>query len=255
MQSCHSTLIMGDCEEEEVGKNGHFLADDYAAESMAADMDPWLIFDGRKTPRAEFEDWLETNRPSRVLRYGDPERSMEAVGWIAVYGPNFCPDAGFVTELQEDWERLQASGRHVTFDTIKELALNHKVVSGKWLMHLDTGFKVDHAWRGIATLVVDGRIGVAKVSPCMPNSDRKHVICVYNEDFTVEEQVMDVDAAIRSAGIKCSISYKPDVYTYLGIYRNNRWRLCPTIYESKYDLECIPRRSRIINKISNSEVS
>ncbi|XP_078516830.1 UPF0696 protein C11orf68 homolog [Lissotriton helveticus] len=246
---------MGDCEEEEMGKNVHFPAEDYAAESLAADMDPWLIFDARKTPRAEFEDWLETNRPSRVLRYGDPERSMEAVGWISVKGPNYWHESGQVSALQEDWERLQASGRQITFDTIKELALNHKVVTGKWLMHLDTGFKIDHAWRGIANLVVDGKIGSAKVSPFMPNLERKHVICVYNEDFTDEESVMDVDAAIRSAGIKCSISYKPDVYTYLGIYRNNRWRLCPTIYESKYDLECIPRRSRIINKVSNTEVS
>uniref|UniRef100_A0A8C3PCX8 Chromosome 11 open reading frame 68 n=1 Tax=Chrysemys picta bellii TaxID=8478 RepID=A0A8C3PCX8_CHRPI len=234
---------------------GAFSAEHLAAESMAADMDPWVVFDARKTPRAEFEEWLQTYQPSRVSRFGDPERRTEPVGWIAIYGPNYCPESGDVVGLQEAWERLQISGRHVTFDTIRELALNHCVLTGKWLMHLDTGFKVDHAWSGIARSVLEGHFGVAKVSPCYPNSDRKHVICIYTDDFTDEEKVMDADAAIRGTGVKCLLSYKPDVYTYLGIYRDNRWHLCPTIYESKFDLECIPRRSRIINKVSNTEVT
>ncbi|XP_043929712.1 UPF0696 protein C11orf68 homolog [Protopterus annectens] len=242
-------------EEGEMEKEERFPAEDYAAEALAADMDPWVIFDARKTPRAEFEDWLDTNRPSRVCRYGDPDRNTEPVGWIAVYGWNHIPDTGDVDALQDDWEGLQSSGREVSFETIKELALNHRVLTGKWLMHLDTGFKVDHAWRGIAQSVLDGRIAEAKVSPHIPDLNSKHVICVYNRDFTNVQEVINLDTAIRATGVKCQLSYKPDVYTYLGIYRNNRWRLCPTIYESRFDLECIPRRSRIINKITNNEVT
>nr|XP_033813341.1 UPF0696 protein C11orf68 homolog [Geotrypetes seraphini] len=244
---------MADYEDEQT-RASHFPAEDYAAESMAADMDPWVVFDARKTPRAEFEDWLDTYRPSRVLRQGNPNNNMQPIGWIAVYGPDFTPEAGRVSELQDDWEQLQASSRKIDFDTVRELALNHGVLSGKWLMHLDTGFKVDHAWRQVAACVLEGRAGLAKVSPFSSDSD-KHVICVYNCNFTDEEKVMELDAAIRAAGIKCQLSYKPDVYTYLGIYRNNRWHLCPTIYESKFDLECIPRRSRIINKVNNMEVN
>ncbi|XP_006002518.1 UPF0696 protein C11orf68 homolog [Latimeria chalumnae] len=233
----------------------HFPAEDYAAEAMAADMDPWLVFDARKTPRAEFEDWLETNRPSRVCRYGDPTRDLGPVGWVAVYGPDLFPTQGDVEGLQEDWEQLQTSQRPINFETIKELALNHQVLAGKWLMHLETGFKVDHAWRGIACSILEGKMTQAKVSPYCPDAKGKHVICVYNNDFTNEEEVMDLDAAIRATGVKCPLFYKPDVYTYLGIYRNNCWRLCPTIYESKFNLECIPRRSRILNKVTNSEVT
>ncbi|KAF7686860.1 hypothetical protein HF521_015253 [Silurus meridionalis] len=175
--------------------------------------------------------------------------------WIAVYGTTHGPSNSDVSGLQESWERLLSSGRPVTFQTIKELALNHNVLSGKWLMHLDTGFKVDHAWECIAKAIVDAKISVAKVSPRDPNSDSKHVICVYNENFTDEEQVMQLDAAIRTAGVKCPLTYKPDVYTYLGIYRKNRWKLCPTIYESKFDLECVPRRSHVFNRVTNLEVT
>ncbi|XP_026876769.1 UPF0696 protein C11orf68 homolog [Electrophorus electricus] len=239
----------------EVEHNEPLSAEDYAAEAMAADMDPWIIFDARKTPRAEFCSWLESNRPSQVCRFGDEEGGSGPVGWIAVLGPDHCPSTMDVSGLQENWERLLASGRPITFQTIKELALNHNVRTGKWLMHLDTGFKVDHAWECVARAVLDGKILQAKVSPRDPKSNVKHVICVYNHNFADEEQVMQLDAAIRAVGVKCPLTYKPDVYTYLGIYRNNRWKLCPTIYESKFDLECVPRRSHVINKVTNLEVT
>lgn len=241
--------------EGEVENPEPLSAESYAAEAMAADMDPWIVFDARKTPKAEFDSWLETNRPSQVGRFGDEEGGKGPVGWIAVRGPDYCPSTGDVTGLQESWERLLASGRPVSFQTVKELALNHGVLTGKWLMHLDTGFKVDHAWECVARAVLDRKISVAKVSPRDPKSDSKHVICVYNKNFTDENQVMRLDAVIRATGVKCPLSYKPDVYTYLGIYRNNCWKLCPTIYESKFDLECVPRRSYIINKITNLEVT
>ncbi|XP_070622646.1 UPF0696 protein C11orf68 homolog [Erythrolamprus reginae] len=242
-------------QHDETGKDGSFASEDLAAEAMAADMDTWVVFDARKTPKAEFEEWLQTYQPSRVSRYGNLACNTESVGWIAIYGPTFCPESGDVVGLQEDWERLQLSGRRVTFESIKELAMNRRVLTGKWLMHLDSGFKVDHAWCGIARAVLEGRVGVAKVSPCCPDSDRKHVICVYTDDFTNEEEVLVADSVIRATGVKCLLSYKPDVYTYLGIYRDNCWHLCPTIYESRFDLECVPRRSRVLNKVSNSEVT
>ncbi|XP_057709874.1 UPF0696 protein C11orf68 homolog [Corythoichthys intestinalis] len=231
-----------------------FAAETFAAEAMAADMDPWIKFDSRKTPRSEFDDWLASNRPSRVSRYGDEEHGVSPVGWIAVYGPNYSPCTGDVDALQEDWEKLVASERPVNFQNIKELALNHDVLVGKWLMYLDSGFKVDHAWECVARATVDGKIFSAKVSPNDYKSSR-HVICVYNKNFTDESQVVQLDAHIRASGVKCQLSYKPDVYTYLGIYRNNRWKLCPTIYESKFNLECVPRRSHIVNKVTNLDVT
>ncbi|XP_069015231.1 UPF0696 protein C11orf68 homolog [Embiotoca jacksoni] len=230
-------------------------AETYAAEAMAADMDPWIVFDSRRTPRSEFDGWLESNRPSRVQRFGDEEGGGGPVGWIAVLGPNHCPSPGDVVGLQESWEKLLASGRPVSFQTVKELALNHGVLTGKWLMHLDPGFKLDHAWECVARAALDGKISLVKVSPFNPKGESKQVICAYNQKFTEESEVMRLDCVIRAAGVKCPLSYKPDVYTNLGIYRNNRWKLCPTIYESKFDLECVPRRSHIVNKVTNLEVT
>ncbi|XP_053715253.1 UPF0696 protein C11orf68 homolog [Synchiropus splendidus] len=237
------------------GMDHEFGAERYAAEAMAADMDPWIIFDARRTPRSEFDSWLESNRPSQVSRFGNTESSQAPVGWIAVLGPNHGSVDGDVSGLQESWEKLLDSGRPVSFQNIKELALNHGVLAGKWLMHLDTGFKVDRAWECVARATVEGKISSAKVSPCDPSNNERHVICVYNNNFTDEGEVIRLDSYIRASGVKCPLAYKPDVYTYLGIYRNNRWKLCPTIYESKFNLECVPRRSLIINKVTNLEVT
>uniref|UniRef100_A0A1A8KK70 Chromosome 11 open reading frame 68 n=1 Tax=Nothobranchius kuhntae TaxID=321403 RepID=A0A1A8KK70_NOTKU len=232
-----------------------FMAEAFAAEAMAADMDPWIVFDSRRTPRSEFEGWLESNRPSQVYRFGAEEDSGCRVGWIAVLGPDHCPGGGDVMGLQESWEKLLASSRPVTFQTVKELALNHGVLTGKWLMHLDSGFKLDHAWECVARATLEGKISTVKVSPFNPKAEGKQVICAYNHNFTDESEVMRLDSVIRATGVKCPLSYKPDVYTYLGIYRNNLWKLCPTIYESKFDLECVPRRSHIINKVTRLEVT
>ncbi|XP_047445829.1 UPF0696 protein C11orf68 homolog [Mugil cephalus] len=247
-------------EEEEAPDDGDvetpYPSDTYAAEAMAADMDPWIVFDSRRTPRSEFDYWLESNRPSQVQRYGDEEGKTRPVGWIAVRGPNYCPDCGDLDGLQESWEKLLASCRPVNFQTVKELALNHRVLSGKWLMYLDSGFKLDRAWECVARATLDGKIFTTKVSPFDSKAGGgRQVICVYNSNFTDEREVVELDSVIRSTGVKCPLSYKPDVYTYLGIYRNNRWKLCPTIYESKFDLECVPRRSHIINKVTNVEVT
>ncbi|KAK9524488.1 hypothetical protein VZT92_016879 [Zoarces viviparus] len=232
-----------------------FAAETYAAEAMAADMDPWIVFDSRKTPRSEFDGWLASNGPSKVNRFGDEESGVSPVGWIAVLGLNDCPITGDVTGLQESWEKHLASGRPVSFQAVKELALNHGVLSGKWLMHLDSGFKLDHAWECVARAALDGKISQVKVSPHNPKGEGKQVICAYNQNFTDESEVIRLDNVIRATGVKCSLTYKPDVYTYLGIYRNNRWKLCPTIYESKFDLERVPRRSHIVNKVTNLEVT
>ncbi|KAM6949415.1 UPF0696 protein C11orf68 homolog [Aplochiton taeniatus] len=258
-------------EKQDVPGNGQtantdvFLAENYAAEALAADMDPWVVFDSSCMFRAEFDDWLETNMPSRVARFGDKDGGRGPVGWVCVRGPDSSNTEDFeetedfddvkdVKGLRESWEKLLSSGRPVSFQAVKELALNHRVLAGKWLMHLDTGFKVDHAWECVARATMEGKIWTVKVSPYDPSSESRHVICVYNQNFTDENQVMKLEAEIRATGVKCQLAYKPDVYTYLGIYRNNRWKLCPTIYESKLDLQCVPRRSRILNKVTNLEV-
>eukprot|EP00092_Neocalanus_flemingeri_P037012 GFUD01040295.1.p1 GENE.GFUD01040295.1~~GFUD01040295.1.p1 ORF type:complete len:439 (-),score=165.05 GFUD01040295.1:19-1335(-) len=78
---------------------------------------------------------------------------------------------------------------------------------------------------------------MVKVSPVEdidPNLARgEHVICVYNTDYKDTEQVMRVENLMRSAGVETLLNYKPDIFSALGIYRNNKWGFRPTIYCSR----------------------
>ncbi|XP_037696306.1 UPF0696 protein C11orf68 homolog isoform X2 [Choloepus didactylus] len=254
----HCRMEPGEEPEEEDSPGGRedgFTAEHLAAEAMAADMDPWLVFDARTTPATELDAWLAKYPPSQVTRYGDPgSPNSEPVGWIAVYGRGYTPNSGDVQGLQVAWEALQTSGRPITPSTLRQLAITHHVLSGKWLMHLAPGFKLDHAWAGIARAVVEGQLQVAKVSPRAKEGGRQ-VICVYTDDFTDRLGVLEADTAIRAAGIKCLLTYKPDVYTYLGIYRANRWHLCPTLYESRFQLGGNARGSRVLDRANNVELT
>ena len=49
----------------------------------------------------------------------------------------------------------------------------------------------------------------------------------------VSVQVMKAESLLRAAGVLGDLHYKPDIFTYLGIYRNNIWGFRPSIYMSK----------------------
>ena len=66
-----------------------------------------------------------------------------------------------------------------------------------------------------------------------PGSKGEHVVCVYNPDYQDTNQVMRVENLLRSAGAVGDLLYKPDIFSTLGIYRNNKWGFRPTIYTSR----------------------
>ncbi|XP_072031841.1 UPF0696 protein C11orf68 homolog [Amphiura filiformis] len=220
-------------------------AEQLAAEAMASDLSKWIVFDPSECGADEIDKFLQINSPSVIQR-------SDGIGWISVLGPQFMEERPWQVEdedkegLQQAWEDMQNSGRPITFETVLDLARAHKCLSGKWLFHMDTGIKVDHAWASIAKAVVSGECGMsAKVSPHEDDGRARprHVICVYNWDFTDEDTIIELEAGIRRAGIKCHMTYKPDAFTYMGIYRNNKWSLRPAIYASEYDLS--HRRSKV----------
>ena len=169
----------------------------------------------------------------------------DGIGWICVRARDRRrrterdDDYYDVDGLLESWERLLESGRPVCLQTITELAHMHKVLTGKWLFHVTTGLKVNHVWEIVARTTVNGELGTsAKVSPYegKQGESYRHVVCVYNDDFTNTEEVLALENKIRACGIKFQLLYKPDAFTHLGIYRNNAWKLRPTIHESVFDL-------------------
>merc|ERR1719470_365730 len=72
---------------------------------------------------------------------------------------------------------------------------------------------------------------VEDVNPSVSRGD--HVLVVYNTCYTDTQQVMRVENRLRSVGLYLPLNYKPDVFSALGIYRNNKWGFRTTIYSSK----------------------
>lgn len=44
---------------------------------------------------------------------------------------------------------------------------------------------------------------------------------------------MRIESLLRSAGVLGELLYKPDIFSTLGIYRNNSWGFRPSIYSSR----------------------
>jgi hypothetical protein len=105
---------------------------------------------------------------------------------------------------------------------IDEIAKKIGLLSGKWIVFVESGF-VDELWSKIEKLVSEGRIWSAKIStPAYPwVSEGKRVICVYARNYLDEKDVMDARNVLKENGIEDELSYKPDIYTILGIYPDN----------------------------------
>ncbi len=162
-------------------------------------------------------------------------------------------------KLQEAWEELRGSGEEITMAKIARLGDQFGFATGKWLLHAESSYKVDNLWAHVARAVIQGQCGIsAKVSPVddLDSNARlesyRHVICIYNNNFNNYDAVMDLEKQIRKAGIKCPLQYKPDVYTALGIYRKNPWKLRPTTYHSDYDVKTM--RSRIMRVLDDESL-
>ncbi|KAJ7357824.1 hypothetical protein OS493_022634 [Desmophyllum pertusum] len=183
----------------------------------------WIVFEGDVT----IDDFVKRNRPSLIENSNHP--------WVKVANPQRLPC--HITEededsLLEEWETVKRNPRRITADFVRDLAEKYAYKSGKWLIYSKSA-RIDAIWKSVATAVVSGRLGTAaKVSTRYPK-ESTHVICVYTEDFTNEEQVRAVEKGLKEVGVTAQMLYKPDIYTTLGIYRNNRWRLKPTIYTSQ----------------------
>eukprot|EP00092_Neocalanus_flemingeri_P033493 GFUD01036411.1.p1 GENE.GFUD01036411.1~~GFUD01036411.1.p1 ORF type:complete len:660 (-),score=226.11 GFUD01036411.1:129-2108(-) len=208
------------------------VAEKLFAASVAADDDQWLQFQVEADVPArqqldQLKLWLVSNRPSTIAR-------SSGVGWIAV---KFKDKGKKVLEAKAAWDSHEGEK---TMEVVNELATEFHVMGGKWMCHLPSGF-IDDVWAKLAISLMCGGLGpsvyMVKVSPVEdidPSLARgEHVICVYNTDYKDTEQVMRVENLMRSAGVETLLNYKPDIFSALGIYRNNKWGFRPTIYCSR----------------------
>jgi len=206
-------------------------AEDYAFEALAAKMDKIILYNKED----DLNMWLDKYPPSKVSR-------LDRIGWIEMQSDKHPDDCEADYDmLQKDWEELKVSGDPVDFEKISELAKQYGVLKGSWLFHVQTGDKVDILWRKVATEFAYGVLADVATKVCVSPTDPSngkyvHVIMVKHPDFTNEAEVFKLNDALRSAGIKTKLMYKPKIYSYLGIYRNNDFKLRPSVYMSQYDI-------------------
>ena len=117
--------------------------------------------------------------------------------------------------------RLEVDGREmpipITVKHLDALAKKSGVLVGKWLIYrADT--EIDRAWRTVATATFNRRLGISAKASTAASRQKQHVICVYSENYLNLEDVMHVRAKLRTLGFNEALCYKPDLYTYLGIY-------------------------------------
>lgn len=216
--------------------------------SLDAKRAPAKIFDCAVTNRVELAGWMKGHAPSRLKR-------SEGVGAIVVMAPHRSKEdlATFDHKLErgemahKEWMELVGGATlqaPIDFGVISNLAAKHKILGGKWLIHVETS-RADAIWRQLAWALGSDKFPPAVISvnatPVDDVGHRSagdrglHVLSVWNTDFRDEKTIFTVERAIRKLSIRNAMIYKSDVYSGVGIYRNNPWRIRPVIYSSKYD--------------------
>ena len=134
-----------------------------------------------------------------------------------------------------EWEEVVEER---SMDTVNMLAVKYNTLDGMWMSHISTEL-VDEVWQRLCLALHRGDLSPhvcsAKVSPrSPPTDDRIHLLCVYNENYQDTDQVMRVESLLRRCvGLTGDLRYKPDIFTIIGIYRNNVWGFRPSIYISQ----------------------
>ncbi|KAH3763530.1 hypothetical protein Pelo_4610 [Pelomyxa schiedti] len=185
----------------------------------------------------------------QMSMYIDPEELMAALGAAMNTPPpwEFCRNQEKLSQprwtarhfeqellpsMVSSWNDLLARQQRVGLGDVMQLAVEYGCVSGKWLLFADTA-RVNDTWGKLRqSIQSDPRsvLALAKVSTTPGQGGRSHVICVYTPDFTDEADVMAHRRQLHALGFHAKLTYKPDIYTHLGIYRKNRWGIPPHAY-------------------------
>ena len=140
-----------------------------------------------------------------------------------------------VEAMIREKKKVSGAEKKAAVANILRLAKEEGRTTGKWML-FPSAEKVDAAWSVVARAVVAGELDCsAKVSPTVV-SRGTHLICVYCDDFTDRRKVRRVLEKLREnedTYVKDGAGFKPDIFTNLGIYSSNEWRLPPTIFTAK----------------------
>lgn len=158
--------------------------------------------------------------------------------------------------LLQDGKRMEASGI-MSQTSIIEIARKWRCLTGKWLLFVPE-WRIDGLFLAVSRRLRDGALpgcsGVVVSPPGAFGMDpNKYMLSARTVDFTDQQQTMRVGKQLRLAareGLRCPIgdwgelrddpfaapgkkvtlAFKPDVYTHLGIHRNNSHGIRPALY-------------------------
>lgn len=105
----------------------------------------------------------------------------------------------------------------VAIKDLDELAKKSGAVIGKWLIYRDRA-EIDEVWKTIAKSTFKGELGISAKAGTAMSGKKQHVICVYTGNYLDLKAVLRVRAKLRDLKFTEKLCYKPDIYTYLGIY-------------------------------------
>ena len=117
-------------------------------------------------------------------------------------------------------------------EAIDQLVRESGLVVGKWLIY-SSPKSVNNVWKTVAAAYISNELGInIKVSASSQAGSGEHVICVYTRNYLDVADVERVREKLRSLGFTRRLFYKPDIYTYLQIYKKTFPQLRASRYSS-----------------------
>jgi hypothetical protein len=204
------------------------------------------------------DDWLGQIRPSQC--------SSNDCAWIQVantntsspgysdegredHGPEqrrynkeaYTPALNKLTAMVQARKRIPAKEKQACVQSLLATAKSQNYTVGKWMLFVSPD-AANEVWGTVARATANGTLGCsAKIGPAKGlGGDDGGVVCccVYVQDCTCHPEVQRVLRALQTdLGLTIKCGFKPDFYTELGIYSQNRWRLKPVLYSVKEVLE------------------
>lgn len=179
------------------------------------------------------EEFLQAFPPSKC--------AARQLAWISLGAPmSGAPGTVFepvpkdsMSGALQAWNRALGTGQPIAPSIVDAIARRFQLVTGKWMLFCPHA-SVDVVWRAVARAVNRKALGPsAKVSTIdQEPPGKEHVICVYTRDYTNRDDTNRAACALNEAlrGIwQGTIRYKPDIYTYLGIYGRNEYHIPSSI--------------------------
>ncbi|KAK2804453.1 hypothetical protein FQN51_002097 [Onygenales sp. PD_10] len=204
------------------------------------------------TKQSAVGPWIWIRNPTVPITTGTKEGIINLQQRGAELLETFAARVSLLEAQYKDQPRTQLirkiniERRKVDAD-ILQTARGNGILSGKW-MFFPSVRQVDRVWAIVAEATAKGYLGIgAKVAPDAGfggdddddgGGGQERLICVHTADFADKEDIKRVLVGLKELRLvrvgmgERPVYYKSDAYTWLNIYRGNRYGLKASMYSS-----------------------